>query len=76
MKVNLEKRTITMTLAEIGEIVGVRKKAAHMETIMSDGKSENYLNVCYNNGVDMMAKYILDFFGNEFDKAQFAEWNK
>lgn len=76
MKVNLEKGTITMTLAEIGEIVGVRKKAAHMETIMADGKSENYYNVCYNQGVDMMAKYILDFFGNEFDKAQFAEWNK
>lgn len=76
MKVNLNDGTITMTLAEIGEIVGVRKKAAHMETIMADGKSENYLNVCYNNGVDMMAKYVLDFFGNEFDKAQFAEWNK
>jgi hypothetical protein len=76
MKVNLESGTITMTLAEIGEIVGVRKKAAHMETIMADGKTENYLNVCYNHGVDMMAKYILDFFGNEFDKAQFAEWNK
>lgn len=76
MKVNLESGTITMTLAEIGEIVGVRKKAAHMETIMADGKSENYLNVCYNHGVDIMAKYILDFFGNEFDKAQFAEWNK
>ena len=76
MKVNLEDGTITLTLAEIGEIVGVRKKAAHMETTMADGKSENYLNVCYNQGVDMMAKYILDFFGNEFDKAQFAEWNK
>ena len=76
MKVDLKDGTITLTLAEIGDVVGVRKKAAHMETIMADGKTENYMCSCYNQGVDIMAKYILDFFGNEFDKAQFAEWNK
>ena len=76
MKVNLSDGTITMTLQEIADVVKVRQDHAKMETIMADGKSENYLNVCFNEGVDMMAKYILDFFGNEFDKAQFAEWNK
>ena len=76
MKVTLSEGTITLSLQEIADIVKVRQNHARMGTMMPDGKTENYLNVCYNSGVDMMAKYILDFFVNEFDKARFEEWNK
>ena len=71
MKISVMSGKIELTLAELSGIVSERKKHARMneDHLMPNGK-ENPLVRAYNDGVDMMAKYIVDFFGNEFDKAQ------
>ena len=60
---------ITVTLEEMVEIIRGREMAAKMGTTMSNGK-ENSLSVSYNDGVEMMAKYMRDWFLNKFDEEQ------
>lgn len=70
MKISVMSGKIELTLAELSEIVSEREKHAKMneDHLMPNGK-ENPLVHSYNDGVDMMARYIMDYFGNEFDKA-------
>ena len=72
MDINLKEMKVTVTLEEMVDIINGREKAATMDTIMSNGK-ENPLCVQYNNGVNMMAKYMRDWFGNKFDEEQYNQ---
>ena len=71
MKIKIEtnqaESTVELSFQELVDIIKGRQKHAHIDPIMSDG-SENYLSVCHNDGVDLMARYLLDWFGNEYDK--------
>ena len=67
MRVSVKDQTITLTLQEMSDIIEGRRKAAVMDTTMLNGK-ENPLSVSYNDGVKVMAKYMGDYFLNEFDQ--------
>ena len=74
MKVSADDMTVTLSLQEMSDIIRGRKDAALMKTLMENGK-ENPLNVAFNEGVKMMAKYMGDYFMNEMDNALFGgEW--
>jgi len=68
MKVNVSEQSFSLTLAEVVEIVNGRLDHVHMEN-----PKNNPLVTSYNDGADMMAKYIKDYFMNEFDSAAFRE---
>lgn len=70
MDIDLKEMKVTVTLEEMVDIINGREKAATMDTIMPSGK-ENPLSVSYNDGVKVMAKYMRDWFGNEFDQEQY-----
>ena len=72
MNINLREMSVTLSLAEINEIINGREKAAYTDPVMSNGK-ENYLICCMNDGVKIMAKYMRDYFNNAFDNAKFGE---
>lgn len=73
MDINLREMTVTLSLAEMNEIINGREKAAYTDLTMSDGKSQNYLICCMNDGVRIMAKYMRDYFNNAFDNAKYGE---
>lgn len=75
MDINLKEMKVTVTLEEMVDIINGREKAAKMDTIMPSGK-ENPLSVSYNDGVKVMAKYMRDWFGNEFDQEQYNKDKK
>lgn len=72
MDINLREMTVTLSLAEMNEIINGREKAAYTDPIMVSGK-ENYLICCMNDGVRIMAKYMRDYFNNAFDNAKYGE---
>lgn len=67
MKVSVGDQTITLTIQEMSDIIQGRMNAAMMDTKMHNGK-DNPLSVSYNDGVKVMAKYMGDYFLNEFDQ--------
>ena len=73
MKLTLDGMKIELNLDEMIEIINERQKNAHMDPTMSDGKSQNHLIVCSNQGVDLMAKYMKDFFQYKFDNLKYGE---
>lgn len=64
MNVDLKNKSFTLTLEEVVEIVNKRLGFVWMENY-----KENPLVASYNDGADMMAKYMKDYFMNEYDKA-------
>ena len=71
MKLSLEDMKIEVSLEEMTEIINERQKHALTDPTMSDGKSQNYLICCMNDGVNLMAKYMKDFFQNAFDSMKY-----
>lgn len=67
MKVSVGDQTITLTIQEMSDIIQGRMNAAMMDTKMHNGK-DNPLSISYNDGVKIMAKYMGDYFMNEFDQ--------
>lgn len=72
MDINLREMTVTLSLAEMNEIINGRKAAAYTDPMMVNGK-ENYLISCMNDGVTLMAKYMTDYFSFAFDNAKYGE---
>ena len=68
MKVTLDDMKIEMTLQELVDIINDRRRASYIDPTTNDGKEQNCLVIAFNEGVDLMAKYIGDYFQNEFDK--------
>ena len=74
MELSLKGMEITVSLEEMVEIINEREKHALSDPTMSDGKTENYLVVCMNDGVKIMAKYMRDYFANAFDNLQYETY--
>lgn len=61
---NQKEDKFELTMQELIDIVNGRLDHVHM-----DNPKDNPLVTSYNDGADMMAKYIKDYFANEYDKS-------
>ena len=67
MKIDPVNKSFTLTMDEVITIVNERLKHAHM-----DNTNDNPLISSFNNGADIMADYIKDYFAYELAK-EFAK---